>query len=49
MESELFTFHQKTVVSVRSYVGQSGAITKVGVTGVEGRLVVWNVEVQRPR
>jgi len=42
-ESELFTVHQNTITSVRPYEGQSGAITKVSTTGVDGKLVVWNV------
>ena len=42
-ESELFTVHQNTITSVRPYEGQSGAITKVSTTGVDGKLVIWNV------
>jgi len=42
-ESELFTVHQNTITSVRPYEGQSGAVTKVSTTGVDGKLVVWNV------
>jgi len=42
-ESELFTVHQNTITSLRPYEGQSGAITKVTTTGVDGKLVVWNV------
>ena len=47
-ESELFTVHQN-ITSVRPYEGQSGAITKVSTTGVEGKPVVWNVEARRLR
>ena len=42
-ESELLTVHQNTITSVRPYEGQSGAITKVSTTGVDGKLVIWNV------
>ena len=42
-ESELFTVHQNTITSVRHYEGQSGAITRVSTTGVDGKLVVWSV------
>ena len=42
-ESALFTIHQDTITSLRPYEGQSGAITKVSTTGVDGKLVVWNV------
>lgn len=42
-ESELFTVHQNTITSVRPHQGQSGAITKVSTTGVDGKLVIWNV------
>ena len=42
-ESELFTVHQNTITSVRPYEGQGGAITKVSTTGVDGKLVIWNV------
>ena len=42
-ESELFTVHQNTITSVRPYDGQSGTITKVSTTGVDGKLVIWNV------
>ena len=41
-ESELLTVHQNTITSVRPYEGQSGAITKVSTTGVDGNLVIWN-------
>lgn len=42
-ESELYTVHQNTITSVRPYEGESGAITKVSTTGVDGKLVVWSV------
>ena len=42
-ESELFTVYQNTITSVRPYEGQSGPITKVSTTGVDEKLIVWNV------
>ena len=42
-ESELFTVHQNTITSVRPYEGRGGAISKVTTTGVDGKLVIWNV------
>jgi actin related protein 2/3 complex subunit 1A/1B len=42
-ESELLTVHQNTITSVRPYEGESGAVTKVSTTGVDGKLVIWNV------
>jgi len=42
-ESELLTVHQNTITSVRPYEGQSGAVTRVSTTGVDGKLAIWNV------
>jgi actin related protein 2/3 complex, subunit 1A/1B len=42
-ESELLTVHQNTITSVRPHDGQSGAITRVSTTGVDGKLVIWSV------
>jgi len=42
-ESELLTVHQNTITSVRPYDGESGAVTRVSTTGVDGKLVIWNV------
>ena len=39
----MFTIHRNTITSMRPYQGQRGAITKVSATGVDGKLVVWNV------
>jgi len=41
-ESELFTVHQNTITSVRSFEGQPGAITRVSTSGVDGKLVIWS-------
>ncbi|KAI0094060.1 actin-like protein ARPC3 [Irpex rosettiformis] len=43
-ESELFTIHQNTITNIRAYesVG-AGQVTKVSTSGVDGKLVVWDV------
>jgi actin related protein 2/3 complex, subunit 1A/1B len=43
-ETELGTIHQNTITSVRAYEGGSGAVTRVSTSGVDGKLVVWNVD-----
>jgi actin related protein 2/3 complex, subunit 1A/1B len=41
---ELMTVHQNTITSVRPYEwGANGTVTKVSTTGVDGKLVIWNV------
>lgn len=43
-DTELLTIHQNTITSVRPYsIGAGGAVTKVSTTGVDGKLVIWNV------
>jgi len=42
-ESELSTVHQNTITSIRPYEGVPGNVTKVVTTGVDGKLVVWDV------
>lgn len=43
-DTELMTVHQNTITRVRSYeVGANGTVTKVSTTGVDGKLVIWNV------
>ena len=42
-ESELFTVHQNTITSVRAYDGVPGAVSRVSTTGVDGKLVIWDV------
>jgi len=37
------TIHQNTITSVRPYAGQSGNVTKVSTSGVDGKLVIWTV------
>jgi actin related protein 2/3 complex subunit 1A/1B len=41
---ELGTIHQNTITRIKAFeVGQSGEVTKVSTSGVDGRLVIWNV------
>lgn len=47
-ESELYTVHQNTITDLRVYGGQSGAVSKVSTTGVDGKLVVWDVATVSP-
>jgi actin related protein 2/3 complex, subunit 1A/1B len=42
-DTELFTVHQNTITDVRPYEGAPGAVTRVSTSGVDGKLVVWNV------
>lgn len=44
--TELLTLHQNTITSVRPYVGGGATgqdVTQVTTSGVDGRLVLWNV------
>ncbi|KAH8099507.1 actin-like protein ARPC3 [Cristinia sonorae] len=47
-ESELFTVHQNTITSVRPYDGAPGAVSRVSTSGVDGKLVVWDVNSVSP-
>ncbi|KAI0032837.1 WD40 repeat-like protein [Vararia minispora EC-137] len=42
-DTELFTVHQNTITSVRPYDGVPGAVTRVSTSGVDGKLVIWEV------
>ena len=42
--TERMTVHQNTITSVRAYAGESGAVTRVSTSGVDGRLVIWPVQ-----
>lgn len=42
-ESELMTVHQNTITSVRAYEGSPQQVTKVSTSGLDGKLVIWNV------
>jgi len=41
--TELFTVHQNTITSVRPYDGARGSVTRVSTSGVDGKLVIWDV------
>jgi len=42
-DTELFTVHQNTITDIRPYEGAPGAVTRVSTSGVDGKLVVWEV------
>jgi actin related protein 2/3 complex subunit 1A/1B len=42
-ESELLTVHQNTITSIRPYAGAPGNVTKVVTSGLDGKLVIWDV------
>ncbi|KAI0345252.1 actin-like protein ARPC3 [Trametopsis cervina] len=42
-ESEMFTVHQNTVTCLRVYEGDAGQVARVSTSGVDGKLVVWDV------
>jgi actin related protein 2/3 complex, subunit 1A/1B len=42
-EHEMMTVHQNTITSVRPYEGTPGNVSKVVTTGVDGKLVIWQV------
>lgn len=47
-ESEIFTVHQNTITEVRPYEGIPGAISRVSTSGVDGKLVIWDVSSVTP-
>jgi len=42
-DTELFTVHQNTITDIRPYDGAPGAVTRVSTSGVDGKLVIWEV------
>ena len=42
-ETELLTVHQNTITSVRVYEGSPGQVSRVSTSGIDGKLVIWNV------
>lgn len=45
-DTELMTVHQNTITSVRPYeLSGNGNVAKVSTSGVDGKLVIWNVSV----
>lgn len=47
-ESELYTVHQNTITNIRPYDGVPGAVSRVSTSGVDGKLVVWDVSAVSP-
>jgi len=43
MDTKMNTIHQNTITSVRPYESRGGSVTKVSTTGVDGVLVIWDV------
>ena len=43
MDTELMTVHQNTITSVRPYETRGGHVSRVSTSGVDGKLVIWNV------
>lgn len=41
--TKLLTVHQNTITNVRAYEERGGQVTKVSTSGVDGSLVVWDV------
>ncbi|KAF9246367.1 WD40-repeat-containing domain protein [Melanogaster broomeanus] len=45
-DTELLTVHKNTITSVRPYeVGRDGTVSRVSTSGVDGKLVIWDVGV----
>jgi actin related protein 2/3 complex subunit 1A/1B len=42
-DTELMTVHQNTITSVRPYEARGGVVSRVSTSGVDGKLVIWNV------
>ncbi|RDB21525.1 Actin-related protein 2/3 complex subunit 1 [Hypsizygus marmoreus] len=42
-DTKMLTVHQNTITSVRPYETRGGQVTKVSTTGVDGKLVIWDV------
>jgi actin related protein 2/3 complex subunit 1A/1B len=42
-DTELLTVHQNTITSVRPYAGDLGRVSHVSTSGVDGKLVIWNL------
>ncbi|KAH0583701.1 Actin-related protein 2/3 complex subunit 1 [Termitomyces sp. J132] len=42
-DTQLLTLHQNTITSIRAYQGYPGQVSTVSTTGVDGKLVIWDV------
>jgi len=47
-DTKLLTIHQNTITSVRPYEVHGDRVAKVSTTGVDGNLVIWNVDAVTP-
>jgi len=42
-DTELSTTHQNTITCVRAFSNYSDQVTKISTTGIDGKLVVWDL------
>ena len=42
-DTKFLTIHQNTITNVRAYEQRGNAVTKVSTSGVDGMLVIWDV------
>lgn len=42
-DTKLLTIHQNTITSVRPYEGAGGDVSRVSTSGIDGNLVIWDV------
>jgi actin related protein 2/3 complex, subunit 1A/1B len=42
-DTKFLTIHQNTITTVRAYEHKGNAVTKVSTSGVDGMLVIWDV------
>jgi len=42
-DTQLKTIHQNTINTLREHKGQSGNISHVSTSGVDGRVVIWTL------
>jgi len=42
-DTKVLTIHQNTITNVRAYEHRGNAVTKISTSGVDGMLVVWDV------
>jgi len=42
-DTQLKTIHQNTINTVRGHSGQAGNVQQISTSGVDGRVVIWNL------
>lgn len=47
-DTKVLTIHQNTITSIRPYETAGDRVTRVSTTGVDGNLVIWNVDAVTP-